>query len=152
MIGFYQITEALREELNTAGFKTVTLGEIESVDVSRQNIYPLAHIVPDSVTGDKTNVFSFNIVGADLVDFNKDDVDDENLSFYGTDNTQDVLHDIFHKLQLAVEQFRRGSKFTSAEQITSSVSYSYFIRRFENVLSGWTASISIEVPKSVPIC
>lgn len=150
MIGFYQVTEALREELRSAGFKTVTLGDVDSIDVNRQSIYPLAHIVPDSVTGDKTNVFSFAIIGTELVDLNKEDINDEDLPFYGIDNTQDVLHDIFHKLQSAMEPFRRGDKFTSTQQITSSITYTYFTRRFENVLSGWTATISIEVPKSVP--
>jgi len=152
MTGFYQITEALKEELVTAGFKTVTMGEIERVDIKRQTIYPLAHIIPSNVTGDKTNIFTFAIVGMDLVDFNKYDVRDQDIPFYGADNTQDILHDVFHKLQLAIEQFIRGDRFTEAMQITGSVGYDYFTRRFENVLSGWSTSISIEVPKSVSIC
>lgn len=152
MKGFYQVTTALAEELVTAGFKTVTMGEIEKVDIKRQTIYPLAHIIPNNVTGDKTNIFTLLIVGMDLVDFNKYDVNDQNIPFYGTDNTQDILHDILHKLELAIEQFTRGDRFTEAMQITGGVSFDYFTRRFENVLTGWSTSVSIEVPKSVSIC
>ena len=91
MKGFYQITKALNDELKTAGFNTVTLGDITQVDLKRQTIYPLAHITPDVVTSqDATLNYSFQVLGMDLIDFNKDDVDDENVPFYGIDNKQDV--------------------------------------------------------------
>ena len=153
MKGFYQITKALNDELKTAGFNTVTFGDITQVDLKRQTIYPLAHITPDVVTSqDATLNYSFQVLGMDLIDFNKDDVDDENVPFYGIDNKQDVLHDILLRLQQAVEQFKRGDQFDALMQLQEPMAYDPFVERFENVLAGWSFTFSVTAPKYAKIC
>lgn len=153
MKGFYQITKALNDELKTAGFNTVTFGDISQVDLKRQTIYPLAHITPDVVsTLGAINTYTFQLMGMDIVDFNKNDVDDETTPFYGIDNKQDILHDILFRLQQAMEQFKRGDQFDALVQLQEPISYEPFVERFENILAGWSLSISIVAPKYAKIC
>lgn len=153
MEGYYQITETLKESLTNVGFRNVTIGDIGKVNTKKQNIFPLAHIIPEPVTtSNNINTFSFTIVGMDVVDFRKTDPKDETEMFYGIDNLQDVHHDVLFKMQTAIEEFRRGDKFQELTQVLDDQIYDPFERRFENVLAGWSVGVSIQAPKYTTIC
>ncbi len=153
MLGFYQATERLYDLFVEQGFRTVTLDEEQDVDLKRQSLYPLAHIIPSSSSfNEKTNTFGFILIVLDLTDFNKKDLRDEDLMFYGIDNRQDILHSLFEKLRAVCEDFARGDSFSENMQLTLPTGVDPFIADFENVLTGWTAQIQIEVPKNSSIC
>ena len=49
--GFYLITDKLRDELIADDtINTVTYGDITQVDLSKQTIFPLAHVMINSVS------------------------------------------------------------------------------------------------------
>ena len=56
MKGFYQVTDKLKTLLNAEPFvNTVTYGSIDDVDLDKQSIFPLSHIiVNNAVVGTKT--------------------------------------------------------------------------------------------------
>ena len=114
MIGYYQVTERLRDLFDKQGFKSITLDEERDIDLKRQSIYPLAHIVPtgSSYTSTSTNTFGFILTVLDLTDFNKTDPRDENLMFYGIDNRQDILHSLYEKLNNVIVDFVRGKSYS----------------------------------------
>ena len=156
MNAFYKITTALNTELKAAGFSVVTIGDYFKADLSRQTIFPYAHIVPQSKSyGTKTetmNSYSFAIIGMDIVDFNKDDLRNEAKPFEGTDNLIDVLNDIDNRLELVVEQFVRGREYDLNIVSYGQPSQDNFMERFENLLAGWELVIELTVPNDTPIC
>ena len=49
--GFYQITETIKDQLlNDVNVNTVTTGDITDIDLSKQTIFPLCHIIVNNVT------------------------------------------------------------------------------------------------------
>lgn len=153
MQSYYKITEALKSESTRFGFKTVVFGDLSKVDLKRQSIFPLIHIVPDivSITGKMTQ-YNFSIYGMDLVDFNKIDLNTVPETFEGTDNLQDVLNDILIRLSSVISQFTRGDQYDQLIRVTSTSSLTPFQERFENLLAGWELSITIETMTGDEIC
>lgn len=153
-IGFYQVTERLRDLFLAQGFRSITLDEEKDLDIKRQSIYPLAHIVPVSsgFTSSSTNTFGFLLIALDLTDFNKSDPRDENLMFYGIDNRQDILHSLYEKLGNVVIDFVRGDSYSDNMVATLPISIDPIIAELENVLTGWTCLINITIPSNLTIC
>ena len=147
MTGYYKILETWTAELKAAGFRNVTFGSIEDVDLNRQSIFPLAHIVPDTVNRDgKMTTYTFEILGMDLVDFNKDDYRDMPEPTHQPSNVQDVLNDILIRLSNAAQTFITGNNFDLLMQATGTQDYIPFMERFESLLAGFTFSITIQMP------
>lgn len=153
---FYRITEAINTELKAAGFNVTTIGDYFKADIQRQNIMPYAHVVPiNKAYGDEdnnTNVYSFAIIGMDIVDFNKENINDVQDTFNGTDNLIDVLNDIDNRLSKFVEQLKRGAITDEDISIDVGVTQETFLERYENTLAGWELSIDITAPNDTSIC
>ena len=153
MLGFYQVTERLYDLFKEKGFNTITLDDEQDIDLKRQSIYPLAHIVPTTSSfNEKTNTFSFLLIVLDVTDFSKKNRNDQNLAFYGIDNRQDILHELFEKLRCVCEEFARGDSYSDKMQLTFPTSAEPIIEDLENVLTGWSILVNIEVPKNPSIC
>ena len=59
--GFYQLTTTIKDNLlNDSNINTVTTGDITDIDLNKQTIFPLAHIIVNNVTTQE-QVLSFNI-------------------------------------------------------------------------------------------
>ena len=149
MNGFYEITTQLYNELIAAGIPVVTLGDYLKVDLSRQNPLPYAHIVPQiSLVKENTVEYTFAIIAMDLVDFNKDSLRDEENTFNGTDNLQDVLNDIHNRLNLVVYQFRYGDQWDNLIHGDNDYTLDPFFKRFENLYAGWELNVTFEYPNT----
>ena len=153
MNGFLKVTQALNTQLKAKGFRVVTLGDNFKVDLVRQTIFPYAHIVPLTAPKDKkVTQWEFEIIGMDLVDFNKDDPRNLAQPFYTTDNMQDVLNDIHNRLSQVAEEFERGSEFDNLMQVNTPLTFGAFMERYENMLAGWSMGIIIDAPNNISIC
>ncbi len=153
MNAFYKITESLRDQLTEAGFPVLTLGDNFKVDLKRQTIFPYAHIVPQGNTMEGNMlIYTFTIIGVDLVDFNKDDVRDQEDPFYSYDNLQDVLNDIDNRLLKVAEIYRRGDAFDDLVQLNGSPTLDPFMERYENLVAGWELTLVFQVPNNIGIC
>ena len=54
--GFYQVTKTLEDQLLLdVNCKTVTTGDISNVNLEKQDIFPLSHILINSVTQSDNN-------------------------------------------------------------------------------------------------
>ena len=72
--GYYQITQTIKTNLLTdENVNTVTTGDIFDIDLSKQTIFPLSHIIVNNVTIQE-QVLNFNItvMSMDIVDQSKD--------------------------------------------------------------------------------
>lgn len=145
MSGYFGITDALRKAFSTTSrVNTITHGNLDLVDLKRQNIYPLVHVVSNGVTfGERTTDYAFGVTIMDIVDFDRSDPADEFEPFYGDDNAQDILHDLGITIELALDKLRRGELFDDMFRLNGDVGGVAFINEGENVLAGYNVTINV---------
>ena len=151
MQGFYNVTQKIKEALLEDAFvNTVTTGDIFEVDLNKQDIFPLSHMIVNSATMD-SNIHTFNIslLCMDIVDESKDEAQDK---FIGNDNEQDVLNTQLAVISRLIERLRRGDLSTDLYQLAASPTLEPFVDRFENKLAGWTVTFDVEVVNDMTIC
>jgi hypothetical protein len=151
MIGFYTAIDKLKSHFDgDALVNSVSEGDIFQVDLAKQTIFPLVHIMVNSCSFE-TNVLRFNIslIAMDLVDISKN----ENTNVYlGNDNTQDALNSTLAILNRAYDKMLHGSLAYDLFQIDGTANCEPFTERFENLLSGWTMTFDVLVPNDMTIC
>lgn len=88
--GFYLVLDTVKNELlSNNNIETCTFGDITDVDLEKQSMFPLAHIIPESVTQtEKTQQFTFTVLVMDQIDSKKEYNTD---LFTGNTNTQDIF-------------------------------------------------------------
>tara|TARA_B100001063_G_scaffold244505_1_gene277432 strand:+ start:733 stop:1203 length:471 start_codon:yes stop_codon:yes gene_type:complete len=149
--GFYQITETIETQLLAdVNVNTVTTGDIFDIDLSKQSIFPLAHIIVNSVTLQE-QVISFNItvMAMDIVDESKDATTD---IFRGNNNEQDVLNTQLAVINKLVMVLRRGTLYSDKFQLEGDASLEPFYERFDNRLAGYAATMDIIIHNDITIC
>jgi len=154
MRGYYDILEKLRITLEAnPSVNTVTEGDLLDVDLSKQTIFPLSHIVIQNATfQEHTITFNMNILFMDLVDFNKDDPR-EGIPFRGNNNEQDVLNTMLQVANKLWSDLSRGDLYTDKYRIEGTPTCEPFVERFDNQLAGWDLTIAISIPNSdISVC
>jgi hypothetical protein len=151
MKGFYNVTDKLKDALIAEPFvNTVTFGSLDDVDLNKQTIFPLSHIIVNNTTvGTKTLTFNISILSMDIVDISKDEVED---IFVGNDNEQDVLNTQLALQTRVINTLQRGDLYTDLYQVEGDVSCEPFVDRFENKLAGWAATFDVVVQNDMTIC
>ena len=93
-MSFYDITTKIREHLiANKQVNTVTEGDIFDVDLNKQTIFPLSHIMINNVTFNDVGItYSMSILFMDVADVSKDNPRDEDNIFCGVDNRHDILN------------------------------------------------------------
>jgi hypothetical protein len=149
--GFYQLTETIKEQLLAdVNCNTVTTGDIYDVNLNKQDIFPLAHIIVNNVIQrEQTLTFNISILAMDIVDQSKNATFDE---FKGNNNEQDILNTQLSVLNKVIQVLRMGVLYTDKYQLDSDVSCEPFYDRFENQLAGWTATMDIIIYNDITIC
>jgi hypothetical protein len=150
MKAYTYLLEELKAEIETIPMvTTVTQGGLDDIDNYKQTLFPLVHIIVNSVTA-SSNTFTFNvsIISMDVVDIAKDKT--TNI-FYGNDNEIDVLNTTMVILTRIIEVLIRG-ELSRKMEIVGTPNMQPFTERFENYLAGWTATIDIIVPNDMSIC
>ena len=144
MQGYYNIIKTIKDQLQLDDFvNTVTDGSIDEVDLDKQTIYPLSHImVTNGTYNGNIWTFSLSVICMDLVDISKDN----------TDNEDDVLNTQLAVINRLLELLNRGSLYTEKYQLTGSPSVEPFTDRFENKVAGWTCSFDINIQNDMTIC
>jgi len=126
------------------------MGDITKVDLSKQTLFPLSHMIVNSVTNEDSILrYNISILSMDIVDISKDEVVD---LFIGNNNEQDVLNTQLVVLNKLVQVLRGGDLYTSLYQLDGSPSFEPFMDRFENEVAGWTLSLDVIVPNDITIC
>ena len=148
---YYEILTKLQTELNSDPLiNTVSEGDIFSVDLSKQTIFPLCHIILNSATFvDNVIQYNISIMSMDIVDISKDETTD---NFRGNDNEQDILNTQISVLNRLYEKLRRGNLYDDNYQVEGSPNCEPFIDRFENKLAGWTMTVNINTLNTMTVC
>lgn len=151
MNGYYYIVNTLKNYLkNTPFVNTVTIGDIFSVDLEKQTIFPLNHIIVNNATlGESMTTMNISILFMDLVDDSKDEVTD---IWVGNNNEQDVLNSTLTLAQKLSSDLMRGSLYSSNIMVESDPTAEPFVDRFENKIAGWTLTFDLVVPNEMTLC
>jgi hypothetical protein len=150
MSTFYEITTVIKNQLQLDAFvNTVTMGDIFNVDLNKQTIFPLSHIIVNSASY-QGNIFVYNIsiLSMDIVDESKDLITD---IFLGNDNEQDVLNTQMMVANRFLEVLRRGTLQTDYSLI-GNANIEFFTERFENKLAGVTTTFDISIRNTMTKC
>ena len=149
--GYYQLTSTIEEQLlSDVNNNTVSIGDISKINLNKQDIFPLAHMIVNNVTVEE-NVLRFNIsiLACDIVDQSKDVTTDR---FTGNDNEQDILNTQLAVLNRLIQRLRMGTLHQDMYQLEGSPSLTPFHDRFENQLAGWSATMDILIYNDIYIC
>jgi hypothetical protein len=151
MKGFYNLIDTIKAELDSIPFvNTVTQGDIYEVDLAKQTIFPLSHIMVNGANfEDKVIRFNVSILAMDIVDINKED---SPTVYVGNDNVQDVLNQQLIVCQRVFESAKRGDLYSDLYQTDGAATCEPFTERFENFLAGWTMTFDILVPNEMSVC
>ena len=151
MTGFFNVTKKIKDALNAEPFvNTVSFGSLDDIDLNKQTIFPLSHIIVNNCNVEtNTMIFNISVLAMDIVDESKDEVTD---IFVGNDNEQDVLNTQLEVLNRVVVLLQRGDLYTDLFQIEGTVGCEPFVDRFENKLAGWAATFDVLVKNDMTIC
>jgi hypothetical protein len=151
MQGFYKVTETIKEQLlSDPNVNTVTTGDITRIDLGKQTLFPLSHIIINTASNED-NVLRFNlsILSMDIVDVSKEEVVD---IFVGNNNEQDILNTQLAVLNKLVQVLRGGSLHIDLYQVDGTPTFEPFYDRFENELAGWALTLDVIIPNDTGVC
>lgn len=151
MSTFYEITQVIKNKLQEDLFvNTVTTGDIFKVDLNKQTIFPLSHIIINSVTyaGPVLN-YNISILCMDIVDESNSKTTD---IFLGNDNEQDVLNTQLAVANRFLEVLNRGALSNDYELVNGSANIEFFTERFENKIAGVTVTFDMAIENGMTIC
>jgi hypothetical protein len=151
MSTFYEITQVIKNKLQEDLFvNTVTTGDIFKVDLNKQTIFPLSHIIVNSVSyqGPVLN-YNISILCMDIVDESKSKTTD---IFLGNDNEQDVLNTQLAVANRFLEVLRRGTLAEDYELVNGTANIEFFTERFENKIAGVTFTFDIAIQNPMTKC
>ena len=147
--GFYLVMDKIKDELLNE-VNTVTTGDITEIDLSKQTIFPLSHIIVNNVTSSENMLtFSVSILSMDVVDQSKEATSD---LFRGNNNEQDILNTQLAVLDKVIQKFRISSIYQEGYQVTGDATLEPFYDRFENQIAGWTATFDLMIANDIDIC
>ncbi len=151
MSGYYTLIDTLRTLLIASPFvNQVTEGDLYDIDLSKQTIFPLSHIMVNNVSI-LPNVLKANItiIAMDIVDVSKSE---PTSLFIDNTNRQDVLNTQLIMLSRIVAQLTNGETFEDNYQLEGEPSCEPFTDRFENLLAGWTMTFDVLIPNEMTSC
>ena len=149
--GYYQLTSTIEEQLLLdVNNNTVSIGDITDVNLNKQDIFPLAHIIVNSVSVEEQVLrFSITVLACDIVDQTKDLTTNR---FTGNTNEQDILNTQLAVLNRLIQRLRMGTLHQDLYQLDGNASLIPFNDRFENQLAGWAADMDILIYNDIYIC
>ena len=150
MKGFYQVTQKIKEQLLAdENVNTVTTGDITKIDLSKQTIFPLSHLLVNNVTNeDNILVFSLSVLSMDIVNLSKEETTD---IFIGNNNEQDILNTQLVVVNKLVQMLRAGTVYQDLYQLVGNPNFEPFYDRFENEMAGWAVTFDIMIPNDLEI-
>lgn len=151
MTGYFELLNKLKTHFDADVIvNTVTQGDIFKVDLSKQTIFPLVHIMVNNCTLDERTVtWNISLIAMDIVDLSKSAT--TNI-FLGNDNEIDVLNTQHAVLNRAYEIIKHGSLAYDLYMVEGTASLEPFTERFENYMAGWTMTFDVVTPNEMTIC
>jgi len=149
--GYYYVINKLKDYLKATPFiNTVTVGDLNAVDLYKQTIFPLSHIIVNNAgIAETTMTLNVSILFMDIVDIADHG---ETSKWESNDNEQDVLNTQLTIAQRLSVDLIRGNLYSQNVQVQGELNAEPFVDRFENKIAGWTLSFDLIIPNDMTIC
>jgi len=129
--------------------KTITTGDIWSVDLAKNSYFPLMHITPvNAVAGTHQMTINFQIFIMDLV-------------FPDLSNEQEVLSDCLQICNDLIGTFKNGESLLLSNQgldalpkyfTDGDINIEPFTERFDNAPTGWVFTLPVIIENEYNTC
>ena len=151
MKGFYQVTETIKNQLlSDVNVNNVTTGDITKIDLSKQTMFPLSHIIVNNVNNeDNVLRFSLSVLSMDIVDVSKEAVVD---IFRGNDNEQDILNTQLALATRVIRVLQKGDLYKDKFELINPATCEPFTERFDNMLAGWAVTFDCGTNDEMTYC
>jgi len=151
MNSFYRVIDSIKDAVSAEPFNhQVTFGDIADIDLQKQSLFPLCHIMINSAT------ITENIVQQNITIFLMDLVDVSNSEdtslFLGNDNRQDILNTQLALGTRIMRVLQKADMYRQEFEIEGDASCEPFTERFENMLAGWAITFTINTNTDMTYC
>ena len=151
MNSFYRVIDSIKNAISAEPFNhQVTFGDIADIDLQKQSLYPLCHIMINSAT------ITSNIVQQSMTIFLMDLVDVSNSEdtslFLGNDNRQDILNTQLALGTRIMRVLQKADTYRDEFEIVGDATCEPFTERFENMLAGWAITFTINTNTNMTYC
>ena len=151
MNSFYRVIDNIKNAISAEPFNhQVTFGDIADIDLQKQSLYPLCHIMVNNAT------ITNNIVQQNMTIFLMDLVDVSNSEdtslFLGNDNRQDILNTQLALGTRIMRVLQKADAYRDEFEIVGDASCEPFTERFENMLAGWAITFTINTYTDMTYC
>jgi hypothetical protein len=151
MNGYYSLLNELNTHFTADPLvNTITQGSIFNVDLGKQNLFPLVHIMVNQVA------FNDNVMTANVTLMAMDNVsqrkEEPTTKFETSDNEIDVLNTQLAILNRAFEMLKHGNIWDNLYQLNGAPTCEPFVERFENYLAGWAMTFDVDFPNDMTRC
>ena len=126
MKGYFNLINRIKEHFEADPLvNTITQGDIFRVDLSKQTIFPLCHIIVNNVQFvENVQQANVSVLAMDIVNISKDETED---IFEGNDNEIDILNTQLAVLNRMYEFLRRGALYDDGYQVSGNPNCEPFI-------------------------
>ena len=151
MNSFYRVIDSIKNAVSAEPFNhQVTFGDIADIDLQKQSLFPLCHIMINNATITNNLVQqNMTIFLMDLVDISKS----EDVSFFlGNDNKQDILNTQLGLATRIMRVLQKADAYRDQFEIVGDANCEPFTERFENMLAGWAITFTINTNTDMTYC
>ena len=150
-MSYYSSIKAINDFIKADGItNTVTNGDIFEVDLAKQTIFPLAHIIVNSVAiGERLVTLNISILFMDFVGQSK------SAKINGIDKNSrevDVLNTQLELAKRLIAGLQRGDLQSDGFEIITDANCEPFVERFETNLAGWAVTFDMHESNTMTIC
>ena len=148
MKSLLNLTNAIKDELtNNKLINSVTFGNIDEVELLKQDIYPLAHVgISTGTIGDSTSDIEVSILFLDIVD-----VSDDNEAEFN-DSEMYRLNSMLAAATKTTQELKRGNLYEQGYQVEDDAEIEFFSDRFEDKLAGVGLDLTVTIQNNVDLC
>ncbi len=151
MKSFYKVIDSIQTVVSAEPFNnTVTFGDISEIDLKKQSLFPLAHVMVNNMNIEQQHVsFNVTLFLMDLVDVSKEP---DTTLFLGNDNTQDVLNTQAALATRVIRVLQKSNLYKQDFEILGTANCEPFTERFDNALAGWAVSFDVSAKDEMTYC
>ena len=147
---YYILLETLKNSLlQNVNVNTVTTGDISEIDLSKQTIYPLSHIIVNNATN-SGQVMTFNVTVLCMDKVNQ--LKTEQVNPFNNEAEHTVLNTQLAVSNKLYKDLYSGQLRLDGYQVDGEASCEPFVDRFSNNLAGWAVTFDLMVKNDLYLC
>jgi|TARA_R100000479_G_scaffold106878_1_gene53577 hypothetical protein len=151
MNSFYNIIDKIKQVVTAEPFNNeITFGDIADIDLKKQSLFPLAHIMVNNMNIEEQHVtFNITLFLMDLVDISNEP---DTTLFLGNDNRQDILNTQAALATRVIRVLQKSDLYKDEFQLIGTASCEPFTERFDNMLAGWAVTFDVGAKDEMTYC